>query len=176
MLLEKRAKTLALALSIASAAFAYIARCKSRHLLSINKFQYTTCIFKKMITAEEQDVNAVCYEPLKQADPLIYSLIEEEKERQFGGLELIASENFASLAVMQANGSILTNKYSEGYPGARYYGGNEVIDKIERVCQERALQAFCLDSSQWGVNVQPYSGKLHEQIYQCLIFIYRLNS
>ena len=59
---------------------------------------------------------------------------------------------------MEAIGSCLTNKYSEGYPGQRYYGGNEVIDEIERLCQKRALQAFDLDPAKWGVNVQPYSG------------------
>lgn len=61
---------------------------------------------------------------------------------------------------MEANGSILTNKYSEGLPGARYYGGNEHIDKIELLCQKRALEAFHLDPNVWGVNVQPYSGKI----------------
>ena len=61
---------------------------------------------------------------------------------------------------MEANGSILTNKYSEGLPGARYYGGNEHIDVLERLCQKRALEAFNLDSSIWGVNVQPYSGSV----------------
>lgn len=59
---------------------------------------------------------------------------------------------------MEANGSILTNKYSEGLPGARYYGGNEFIDEIEVLCQRRALEAYSLDSAEWGVNVQPYSG------------------
>ena len=61
---------------------------------------------------------------------------------------------------MEAIGSCLTNKYSEGYPGQRYYGGNEVIDEIERLCQKRALEAFSLDPANWGVNVQPYSGGL----------------
>ena len=59
---------------------------------------------------------------------------------------------------MDALGSCLINKYSEGYPGARYYGGNEIIDKIERLCQERALKAYRLDPNEWRVNVQPYSG------------------
>ncbi|CAJ0831938.1 17725_t:CDS:1 [Entrophospora sp. SA101] len=59
---------------------------------------------------------------------------------------------------MEANGSPLTNKYSEGLPGARYYGGNEYIDQVESICRKRALQAFRLDSEEWGVNVQPYSG------------------
>lgn len=73
-------------------------------------------------------------------------------------MELIASENFTSRAVMQANGSPLTNKYSEGLPGARYYGGNEVIDQIERLCIRRALAAFQLNPDEWGVNVQALSG------------------
>ena len=61
---------------------------------------------------------------------------------------------------MEANGSILTNKYSEGLPNARYYGGNEWVDELEVLCQKRALQAFHLDSAEWGVNVQPYSGSV----------------
>lgn len=81
-------------------------------------------------------------EPLQKADSEIFDLIEKEKQRQFEGLELIASENYTSKAVMEANGSILTNKYSEGLPGARYYGGNEFIDQVEVLCQQRALQAF----------------------------------
>ena len=95
---------------------------------------------------------------LQEHDPEMYELIEEERARQRGGLELIASENFTSRAVMECLGSPLTNKYAEGYPSRRYYGGNEVIDKIERLCQKRALAAFACDPEQWGVNVQPYSG------------------
>merc|ERR1711939_843227 len=104
------------------------------------------------------DFNKDLYVPLAQADPEIQALIDAETYRQFKGLELIASENLTSLAVMQANGSIFTNKYSEGLPGARYYGGNEYVDKLERLCQERALEAFHLDPKVWGVNVQPYAG------------------
>lgn len=85
-------------------------------------------------------------------------LIQLEKYRQFSCLELIASENFTSQAVMEANGSALTNKYSEGLPGARYYGGNEYIDQVEELCKKRALAAFNLDPTKWGVNVQSYSG------------------
>merc|ERR1719502_2622211 len=85
-------------------------------------------------------------------------LVEQEKQRQMRSIELIASENFTSRAVMECLGSVLTNKYSEGQPGGRYYGGNEVIDKIENLCKERALKAFGLDEKTWGVNVQPYSG------------------
>jgi glycine hydroxymethyltransferase len=97
-------------------------------------------------------------EPLEVVDEEIFNLIEREKVRQCRGIELIASENFTSQAVIEALGSALTNKYSEGLPGARYYGGNEFIDQIENLCKERALKAFRLDASKWGVNVQPYSG------------------
>jgi glycine hydroxymethyltransferase len=85
-------------------------------------------------------------------------LIQKEKLRQWKGIELIASENFTSRAVLDCLGSVLTNKYSEGYPGARYYGGNIYIDQIENICIKRALKAYNLDDKQWGVNVQPYSG------------------
>eukprot|EP00897_Mesotaenium_endlicherianum_P000796 jgi/Mesen1/10717/ME000090S10173 len=95
---------------------------------------------------------------LEEVDPEINDIIEKEKNRQWKGLELIPSENFTSLSVMQAVGSVMTNKYSEGYPGARYYGGNEFIDMAESLCQKRALEAFRLDPEQWGVNVQPLSG------------------
>jgi len=96
--------------------------------------------------------------PLKEADPVMAALIEEEKTRQMHCIELIASENVTSRAVMECLGSALTNKYSEGQPGARYYGGNEVIDKVENLCKDRALKAFGLKEKEWGVNVQPYSG------------------
>ena len=95
---------------------------------------------------------------LKNTDPEIYDLICSEYNRQKNGLELIASENFTSNAVMECLGSCLTNKYSEGLPGKRYYGGTEVIDKLEVLCQKRALEAYHLDPNEWGVNVQPYSG------------------
>merc|ERR1711988_1597966 len=95
---------------------------------------------------------------LSEVDPELYDIIEHEKDRQRKGLELIPSENFTSLAVMQALGSVMSNKYSVGYPGARYYGGNEFIDQAERLCQKRALEAFNLDPNEWGVNVQTLSG------------------
>ena len=96
--------------------------------------------------------------PLKEHDPEMFDLIEQEKSRQWRSLELIASENFTSRAVMDCLGSALTNKYAEGLPHARYYGGNEVVDQIEEMCQKRALEAYGLDPAKWGVNVQPYSG------------------
>ena len=95
---------------------------------------------------------------LEEHDPEIFDLIEREKHRQWSGLELIASENFTSKSVMSCLGSALTNKYSEGYPGKRYYGGNEFIDVVENICIERALAAYGLNPEEWGVNVQPYSG------------------
>merc|ERR1719223_852205 len=96
--------------------------------------------------------------PLSEADPEMFDLIGQEKVRQGKCIELIASENFTSRAVMECLGSCLTNKYSEGQPGARYYGGNEVIDKVENLCKSRALNVFGLDDGSKGVNVQPYSG------------------
>eukprot|EP00835_Amoeboradix_gromovi_P006089 NODE_657_length_5459_cov_0.322761.p1 type:complete len:370 gc:universal NODE_657_length_5459_cov_0.322761:951-2060(+) len=95
---------------------------------------------------------------LKDSDPVLFDLIKQEEYRQFSCLELIASENFTSQAVLEANGSCLTNKYSEGLPNQRYYGGNEFIDQIEELCINRALDAFKLDKTKWTVNVQPYSG------------------
>ena len=95
---------------------------------------------------------------LKLKDPVVFNLIKKEYRRQKYGLELIASENFTSKAVMQCLGSVLTNKYSEGLPNKRYYGGCGVIDEIENLCINRALKAYRLDPEKWGVNVQPYSG------------------
>jgi glycine hydroxymethyltransferase len=95
---------------------------------------------------------------LKVNDPQLYKLISKEYLRQRNSLELIASENFTSNSVMECLGSILTNKYSEGQVGNRYYGGCQHIDEIEDLCKKRALKAYRLNPSKWGVNVQPYSG------------------
>jgi glycine hydroxymethyltransferase len=89
-----------------------------------------------------------------QIDNQIFDLIQEEKERQINGLELIASENFASEQVMLAQGSVLTNKYAEGYPGKRYYGGCEVVDIVEQIAIDRAKELFGAAYA----NVQPHSG------------------
>ena len=89
-----------------------------------------------------------------QRDEQIFDLIQEEKERQIHGLELIASENFVSDEVMAAAGSVLTNKYAEGYPGKRYYGGCEVVDVIEQIAIDRAKELFGAEYA----NVQPHSG------------------
>jgi glycine hydroxymethyltransferase len=94
------------------------------------------------------------YEAIKKQDPKLYASMISEAERQQEGIELIPSENYVSQAVLEANGSILTNKYSEGYPGKRYYGGQENIDKVENLAIERAKELFGAEH----VNVQPYSG------------------
>ncbi|KAI4183481.1 MAG: hypothetical protein L6R41_005367 [Letrouitia leprolyta] len=95
---------------------------------------------------------------LEEADPAVYEILQREKRRQKHFINLIPSENFTSQAVLDALGSVMQNKYSEGYPGARYYGGNEHIDESERLCQKRALETFRLNEEEWGVNVQPLSG------------------
>ncbi len=94
----------------------------------------------------------------KVNDSKIKDLIQAEEERQAGVVNLIASENYVSADVLAALGSKLTNKYAEGYPGARYYGGNSVADEVEEECQKRALQVFDLSADEWAVNVQPLSG------------------
>jgi len=91
---------------------------------------------------------------LRERDPDVYRILQRERERQREGVELIPSENYVSEAVLDAMGTIFTNKYSEGYPGRRYYGGNEHVDEIERLAQERAKALFRVPHA----NVQPYSG------------------
>ncbi|MCX5876405.1 MAG: serine hydroxymethyltransferase, partial [Deltaproteobacteria bacterium] len=91
---------------------------------------------------------------LKESDPDVYNSIRHELARQSNQLELIASENIVSEAVLEAQGSIFTNKYAEGYPGKRYYGGCEYADQIESLAIERALKIFGAEYA----NVQPHSG------------------
>ncbi len=91
---------------------------------------------------------------LRDADPVVATLVDRELHRQQNGLQLIASENFASRAVIDAVGTPLTNKYAEGYPGKRYYGGCEVVDEVERLAIDRAIELFGADHA----NVQPHSG------------------
>jgi len=93
-------------------------------------------------------------EPLSEVDPEVARLIREETRRQAEGLELIASENFVSEAVLEAQGSTLTNKYAEGLPGKRYYGGCEVVDKVEQLAIDRAKVLFGAEHA----NVQPHAG------------------
>ncbi|KAF2144770.1 uncharacterized protein K452DRAFT_245888 [Aplosporella prunicola CBS 121167] len=107
---------------------------------------------------------------LVETDPEIAEIMKKEIQRQRESILLIASENVTSRAVFDALGSPMSNKYSEGYPGARYYGGNQHIDSIELTCQARALQTFGLDSEKWGVNVQCLSGSpANLQVYQAIM-------
>ena len=112
----------------------------------------------RSLSSSSSSVGASLNRHLKDVDPELHRLIEQEKARQRSSLVLIASENFTSRAVLDALGSVLSNKYSEGYPGARYYGGNENIDQVELLCQKRALEVFHLNEEEWGVNVQSLSG------------------
>ena len=91
-------------------------------------------------------------------DNRIFELIEEEKNRQTSGIELIASENFVSEQVMEAMGSVLTNKYAEGFPNKRYYGGCEVVDKVEQLAIDRVKELFGVEYA----NVQPHSDNRNE--------------
>ena len=109
-------------------------------------------------TSAKPTLSPLLSTPLSTLDPAIHDIIEREKRRQRDSLALIPSENFTSVGVLSALGSVMQNKYSEGYPHARYYGGNEFIDMAEELCQQRALELYKLDPAQWGVNVQPHSG------------------
>ena len=103
---------------------------------------------------------------ISQVDPEIAALLDGELERQRGGLEMIASENFVPKAVLQAQGSVLTNKYAEGYPGRRYYGGCEWVDQVENLARDRAKALFGAEYA----NVQPHSGaQANAAVYQALI-------
>lgn len=121
--------------------------------LSNSRLQFsTTCCVSK------HNMAAILHKNIWETDPELFELMKKEKKRQVAGLEMIASENFTSLSVLQCLSSCLHNKYSEGLPGQRYYGGNEYIDEIELLAQKRSLEAFNLNPEEWGCNVQPYSG------------------
>src|SRR3990167_282166 len=94
------------------------------------------------------------FDELKKVDPEVYEAIMNETKRENGNIELIASENFADESVLQAQGSTMTNKYAEGYPDARWYGGCEYVDVVEKLAIERAKKLFGAEC----VNVQPHSG------------------
>lgn len=103
------------------------------------------------VVANEQNLIS---KSLKEVDPEMNEILRLERQRQKSSITLIPSENFTSKSVMELLGSEMQNKYSEGYPGARYYGGNQFIDMAESLCQKRALEAFGLNPEEWGVNVQ----------------------
>ena len=116
----------------------------------------------KLAQTEHDPFNA----PISETDPQVAQLLTAELNRQQDGLEMIASENFVPKAVLQAQGSVLTNKYAEGYPGHRYYGGCEVVDQIETLARERAKQLFGAEY----VNVQPHAGaQANAAVYQALV-------
>nr|XP_003708127.2 PREDICTED: serine hydroxymethyltransferase, cytosolic [Megachile rotundata]XP_012152099.1 PREDICTED: serine hydroxymethyltransferase, cytosolic [Megachile rotundata] len=117
-----------------------------------NVFFSTTCCSTK------SNMTGIIYKNVWETDPELFEIMKKEKKRQEVGLEMIASENFTSLSVLQCLSSCLHNKYSEGLPGQRYYGGNQYIDEIELLAQKRSLEAFNLNPEEWGCNVQPYSG------------------
>jgi len=126
----------------------------------------------RCLSSSEQlrSMSAKLNQRLEETDPELLDIMEKEKQRQRNSLVLIASENFTSRSVFDALGSPMSNKYSEGYPGARYYGGNDYIDKVETLCQQRALEAFGLDPKEWGVNVQTLSGSpANFQVYTALL-------
>jgi len=142
--------------------------CFQKHIpvrSEVFRFSATTDISSDDTTTlkADKDSNVISFPPLLQSklcesDDEVWNIVNNEYQRQFKGIELIASENFISRAVMEALGSCMTNKYSEGQPHARYYGGNKYIDQMELLCQKRALQLFGLSNNDWCVNVQPYSG------------------
>ena len=106
------------------------------------------------------------FEHIKQQDPAVYEAMQRELERQRTYIELIASENFVSPAVMEAMGSHLTNKYAEGYPGARYYGGCMYVDEVEKLAIDRAVKLFGAEHA----NVQPHSGsQANAAVYLALL-------
>src|SRR3954452_17914733 len=110
--------------------------------------------------------NARMARPLAEADPAVFEAIRHELERQDSHLELIASENFTSEAVLEATGSVFTNKYAEGYPGKRYYGGCEFTDIVENLARDRAKQLFRAEYA----NVQPHSGsQANEAAYAAVL-------
>jgi len=103
-------------------------------------------------------------------DTQVSKLIQKEEKRQKSVINLIASENYVSRGVLDALGSVFTNKYAEGYSGKRYYGGNAVVDEVENLARERALQLFKLSQKKWSVNVQPYSGSpANLAVYMALV-------
>ncbi|XP_040173660.1 serine hydroxymethyltransferase isoform X2 [Anopheles arabiensis] len=148
--------------------------CNLDRFIHIVFFYYNFNFFETLATMNKHLSMAgnakLLHETLWDQDPELMDLIRKEKTRQIRGLEMIASENFTSLSVLQCLSSCLHNKYSEGLPGQRYYGGNEFIDQIELLAQKRALEAYRLSPEEWGCNVQPYSGSpANFAVYTALI-------
>ncbi|DAZ99881.1 TPA: hypothetical protein N0F65_008624 [Lagenidium giganteum] len=142
-----------------------------RHARALQRPQHATASLQtRSITSESREWAKALNRGLEDTDPALFDIIEKEKQRQRNCISLIASENFTSSAVFDALGSVMSNKYSEGYPGQRYYGGNKFIDEAENLCRTRALEAFNLDPEKWGVNVQSLSGSpANFQVYTALL-------
>ena len=141
-----------------------------RRTTDIEAIRSITALMVSTERTTDVDLSSASDHSLSDFDPDLAAMIDAEDLRQRKGLELIASENFASKAVREVLGSCLTNKYSEGTVGKRYYGGNEFIDKIETLCMDRALSLYGLDPDEWGVNVQPYSGSpANFEVYTALL-------
>ncbi|KAI5949390.1 SHM1 [Candida jiufengensis] len=131
----------------------------SSTIRSLRSQRTTTTTVKAIRSyAVSPSAQALVSKSVQEIDPEMADILNQERIRQKNSITLIPSENFTSKAVMDLLGSEMQNKYSEGYPGERYYGGNEIIDKAESLCQKRALEAFDLNPEEWGVNVQPLSG------------------
>lgn len=123
------------------------------HSLSI-MFPRASALAKCMATVHRRGLltsgaQSLVSKPVSEGDPEMFDILQQERHRQKHSITLIPSENFTSKAVMDLLGSELQNKYSEGYPGERYYGGNEIIDKSESLCQARALELYGLDPAKW---------------------------
>src|SRR5687768_8103168 len=108
---------------------------------------------KSEVRCQKSEIPITKYQAM-QRDTQVFNIIQKELDRQRNGIELIASENFTSLQVMQAMGNVMTNKYAEGYPGRRYYGGCEFVDEVEQLAIDRIKEIFNCDYA----NVQPHSG------------------
>ncbi|SCU98381.1 LADA_0H12662g1_1 [Lachancea dasiensis] len=126
--------------------------------ISMRQFQGLAASKRLYATAKASANQILVSKHVQEVDPEMYDILTKERQRQKHSITLIPSENFTSRSVMDLLGSEMQNKYSEGYPGERYYGGNQFIDKAESLCQKRALELYGLDPEKWGVNVQALSG------------------
>ena len=141
---------------VKNVSFLLLALCNFNYVISLFNGNNEKRVFRSSWSSLKSRAggNETPLTQLQTTDPEVWSIIDDEWNRQCRGIELIASENFISKSVMSALGSCMTNKYSEGLPGARYYGGNENIDRMEVLCQQRALKVFGLSPEEWAVNVQ----------------------
>lgn len=144
--------------------WSFLSKCRRKAVKEVAFKTCTRCFssFSSSFTSQRDptvtQTSLGLHSPMSEWDTELYHLLGLETDRQKSSLELIASENFVSPSVLHCLGSLLTNKYAEGRPGKRYYGGVGVVDKVELLAERRALEAFHLSPEEWNVNVQPYSG------------------